>query len=148
MKKFLAAALITVLLSFTHPAQNRDSAPNLPATMVLTGVVYDINGAVIAGGTVMAAVAGENKQYGAVTNDEGSYKIELPLGVYKIEASANLFCPKQVEDFVIVNSTHGKMSLDFVLEVSGTRKRPCKHGTILEGKPKRKTGKKPAIIAE
>lgn len=149
MKKILFTALVILLLGLNGFAQNRSSTQSGEQRMILTGVVYDINGAVIVSGTTVIAYNGNGKKYGSVTNDEGIYKIDLPLAAYKIEVAAPGFCPKQVEDFIIVNSTHGKMSLDFVLEVAASHAPSCKQEKIIEEQPKRKTKRKarPIIIA-
>ncbi len=145
MKKILFTALVISLLGSSGFAQHPRSSQFGEPKMILTGVVYDVNGAVIVNGTMVIAYDGNGKKYESVTNDEGVYKLELPLAAYKIKVSAPGFCPKQVEDFIIVDSTHGKMSLDFVLEVAG----PCRQEKIIEEQPKRKTKKKarPIIIA-
>jgi hypothetical protein len=146
MNKILSAAFITALLVFNASAQSPSSSQTSGPTMVLTGVVYDINGAVIVNGTRVVAESGDAGRRETSTNEEGVYKFVLPLSTYKIKVSAPGFCPRQIEDFILVNSTHGKMSLDFVLEVAG----PCKQEKITEEEPKRRTKKKssPIIIIE
>jgi hypothetical protein len=146
MKKSLLAFQVVLLLNFGAFAQSRDSVqPNGPKTM-LTGVVYDINGAVVVD-TLIVAYNKDGKKYETATNDEGVYQVELPLALYKIEVGAHGFCPAQVDGFRTVNSTYGKMSLDFVLEVAGS-KEGCKYKSILDKKSKRPTNKKPKLIAE
>jgi hypothetical protein len=115
--------------------------------MTLTGAVYDINGAVIVNGTSIVANSTVRRAYEAKTNEEGIYKISLPLGIYRIKVSAPGFCPSQMERFRIVNSTYGKMSLDFVLEVADSPE-ACKHEITINHKFKRKTDKKSKIIIE
>lgn len=130
--------LILVLMSLTVTGQNRGTDQSGMSRMLLTGVVYDINGAVIVDGTKVVAYGPDGKEYVTATNDEGVYKFELPFTTYKIDVTAPGFCTARVVDFIIVNSTNGKMSLDFVLEVRGGR---CKHDSIQKKQPKRKSKK-------
>lgn len=148
MKKILFTAFVILLLSLSNLAQNPRSSQFGEPKMTLTGAVYDINGAVIVNGTMVVASDGNGKKYESVTNDEGFYKIELPLAAYKIKVSAPGFCPRQVEDFIIVDATHGKMSLDFVLESRASHAPSCKQEKTIEEQPKRETKKKarPIII--
>src|ERR1044071_1074760 len=144
MKKILFTALVILLLSLSVFAQSRGSTQAGEPRIILAGGVYDINGGVIVNGTTVIASDGNGKKDESATNDEGYYKIELPLAAYRIKVSAPGFCPRQAEDFIIVDATHGKMSLDFVLEVGGS----CRLEKTIEEQPKRKTKKKcrPIII--
>lgn len=126
IKRVLLTPLVVLLLSVVALAQGRAPAQTGKPTTILTGAVYDVNGAVIVSGTRIVASGTVGGAYEATTNDEGIYKIELPLGVYKIKVSAPGFCPSQMERFRVVNSTYGKMSLDFVLEIPDKRE-GCKH---------------------
>jgi hypothetical protein len=146
IRKSLLALSFLLLLSSGAFAQSRNPVQaNEPKTM-LTGVVYDINGAVVVD-TLIVALDKEGKKYRTATDSEGVYKIELPLTLYVVQVSAPGFCPTQADDLRIVNSTHGKMSLDFVLEVAESPER-CKHQFTFETKPKRKLKKRPNLIAE
>jgi hypothetical protein len=145
IRKSLLALSVVLLLSFGTLAQSRNPVQTNEPKMMLTGVVYDINGAVVVDTLIVAFNKG-GKKYEAATNDEGVYQIELPLALYAIEAGASGFCPAQVKRLRIVNSTHGKMSLDFVLEVADSPER-CKWRFTFEARPKRKP-KKPNLIAE
>jgi hypothetical protein len=146
LKKSLFALLVVLFLGFNALAQSRDPVQTPEPKTMLTGVVYDINGAVIVD-TLIVAYNKDGKKYETATNDEGVYKVELPLALYVIQVGASGFCPAQVDRFRIVNSTHGKMSLDFVLDVVESPQR-CKHQFILEMRPKRKPKKKLSLIAE
>jgi|GEM_PF-1827697 len=146
MKKSLLALLVVLLLSFGAFAQSREPVQTNEAKTMLTGVVYDINGAVVVD-TLIVAYNKDGKKYETATNDEGIYKIELPLALYAIQVGASGFCPAQVDHFRIINLPHGKMSLDFVLEVAEPLER-CKHQFIFETRPKRKPRKKSNLIAE
>jgi len=115
--------------------------------MVLTGVVYDINGAVIVDRVSVVAYGAGGKSYEATTDEEGIYKFNLPLGLYNIKASAPHFCSSQVARFRVVDSTHGKMSLDFVLELPETGD-GCRYSISVEDKSKSRARKKHKIIIE
>ncbi|MGH9905354.1 MAG: carboxypeptidase-like regulatory domain-containing protein [Pyrinomonadaceae bacterium] len=88
--------------------------------MLLTGIVYDQNGAVIVASRVVA-YGSDGKEYETSTNSDGIYELQLPLGTYEVEASALHFCPTLVKGFAVVNSTYRKMSKDFVLVVRDSK---------------------------
>ncbi len=91
--------------------------------MSLIGTVFDTEGSVIKDAKIVATDPKGNK-FDTTTNDYGIYSLLLPLGYYNIEASAKSFCPTIFTKYKIVDSTYGKMNLDFVLEVAST-KTPC-----------------------
>jgi hypothetical protein len=141
MKRFVFFISIALVLTCTVLGQTGGLPKDYEARVVLTGAVYDPNGAVIVLGDVMArSLAG--KEYQAATNTEGIYKIELPLDVYKIEVNAPGFCPKRVEMFRVRKSTLLQRPLDFVLEIS-QGDRPCKQQTMIKKQP---TIRKPEIF--
>jgi hypothetical protein len=133
------------VLSFNAFAQGSDPAQSVQPTMILTGAIYDHFGSVIVDQTRVVAYGAGGKSYHAATNEEGIYKFDLPLGNYKVEASAPGFCPAQVERFRVVNSTHGRMSLDFVLEVASGQE-GCRHEFTIKHRSKRRARKKSGII--
>ena len=118
MRRFLLASLSVLLLSFGAFAQS-SATPDRGPTINLTGAVYDVNGAVIVNGTKVLAKDAAGGSYAATTDDEGFYRLKLPLGIYSIRVSAPGFCVTQLERFRVVNSTHRKLSMDFVLEHEG-----------------------------
>ena len=148
MKKGSLLALTLLLVCAGASAQRRDAETAAGGQkMLVTGAVYDVNGSAIVYATSVVAESGGGKRYEGATDDEGVYKLELPLGVYKIRAGADGFCPRQVAGFRVVNSTHGKMSLDFVLEVADRQSECWRPGDHSEMTPKRKR-KKPGIVIE
>jgi hypothetical protein len=149
MRKILVTVFVLSILGLNAFAQSQSSPPSGQPKMILTGVVYDLRGSVIVNGTVVIAEGVDAKKHETSTNDEGVYKLELPLGLYKIKVSAPMFCPRQVENYIVVDSTYGKMSLDIVLESAASHAPSCKQEKIIEEQPKRKTRKKsrPVIIA-
>jgi hypothetical protein len=94
--------------------------------MVLTGAVYDWNGAVIVGAKVTAYQTNGEK-YESKTNNEGIYSILLPFDVYRFEVYSPGFSTLKIEKYRIVDSTYGKMNFDFVLEVAGNSE-TCGYG--------------------
>ncbi|MBA3633205.1 MAG: carboxypeptidase regulatory-like domain-containing protein [Acidobacteria bacterium] len=85
--------------------------------MILTGAVFDKNGAVILDAKIVA-YQNDGTKYESSTNTDGIYKTELPLAIYQIEISANGFCTSKIKNYRVVNSTYNKMSLDVVLGVA------------------------------
>ena len=145
MKRLLLISLF--VLSVDAFAQSSSPAQIVEPTMILTGALYDKYGSVVvAGATVVASGAG-GRSYTVTTDEEGVYKFSLPLGVYRLRASAPGFCHSLVERFRVVDSTHGKMALDFVLELPGEREM-CRHEITVENKPKRRAKKRSNIIIE
>jgi hypothetical protein len=150
MRQFLLTSLAALSLIALSPgvfAQSSNPVQTGEPTMLLTGVVYDHNGSVIVTGTSIVASGAGEKSYQTTTDEEGIYRLKLPLGIYQIKVSAPHFCPSEVARFRVVDSTHGKMSLDFVLEVSDAGE-GCRHSITVENKSKRKAGKKSRIIIE
>jgi len=128
MKRFLLFLSFGLILAVSISGQTGNSSQNVDKKVILSGTVYDKNGGVIALAHVVARSFGV-KEYQATTNDEGFYKIELPLNVYKIEVNAPGFCPKRVEMFRVRSSPLVQRPLDFVLEIlEGDR--PCKQKTM------------------
>ena len=87
------------------------------------GTLFDPTGAVVAHGQVRTV-----DQKGGVVNSspnaEGQFEINLIPGVYSIEVSATGFLTIKQEEFLVVNSTTGKMAVDFVL-FGGKFHEPC-----------------------
>lgn len=148
MKRFPLIPLIVLLFGGSAFAQSHTSAKVNEPTMILTGAVYDINGAVIVTGVEVVASDSAGRKYESATSDEGYYKFELPLAVYKIEVSAPGFCPARVERFKVVSATHGKMSLDFVLDVRAPDSCSNGHETLIPDNPKPKGKSKLKPVAE
>lgn len=130
MKRFVLFLSIALILTCTALGQTGSSSQNVDKKVVLTGTVYDINGAVIMSSQVVAR-SSSGKDYQATTNTEGVYKIELPPDVYKIEVNADGFCPTRAEVFRVRNSNSGATPHDFVLEIS-EGDRPCKQKTMIK----------------
>lgn len=111
---------------------------------VLTGRVYDQNHALILLNEVTAQNA-DGKNFQALSDGDGAFRIELPPDEYRIEANARGFCPRRV-DLVTVLKSEGQKPLDFVLEMAQSD-RPCGQHTMIKKVPKGKQGL-PMNIAE
>ena len=146
MKRFSLLLSLGLILAGTMSGQIGGSSQNVDKKVVLTGKVYDINGAVIMSSQVVAGNSA-GKEYRATTNDEGVYKIELPIDIYAIKVDAPGFCPSRVRFFRLRNSPSGVMPYDFVLDVSDGD-RPCKQKSLIEKEPKKQERKirKPEIF--
>ncbi len=143
MKRLLCISL--VMVSTGGAMVGRGSWSRARAMkIVVTGRVYDRNHALI----VLSEVTAENadgKNYRAMVDGEGVYKIELPLDEYRIEANAPGFCPRRF-NLVRAQKQAGKKSLDFVLEMAQSD-RPCAQQSMIKKAPRAKPGI-PKNIAE
>jgi hypothetical protein len=84
--------------------------------MRLSTAIFDENGAIVVTARLTAARS-DGKIFDALVNADGKYELDLPFGIYSIEAAAPGFRRKVFSDYRIVDATLKKMSLDFVLEV-------------------------------
>jgi hypothetical protein len=146
MKRSIFLLAFTLILAGAISGQTGSSPQSDDKKVVLSGTVYDINGAVIPFSHVLAQ-SPAGKEYRATTNDEGVYKIELPIDIYAIKVDAPGFCPSRVRFFRVRNSPFGATPLDVVLDVADGD-RPCKQKTMIEREPKKPVRKirKPEIF--
>lgn len=97
---------------------------------VLSGAVYDANGAVVPE-TVVIAINEKGEKFGTLTNSEGIYVLNLPfnpynskadfkIAKYEITAEHKHFKKYVLKDFKFVPSTNRKMNLDIALEVDNS----------------------------
>jgi len=128
MKRALQLLTVALLLLQVGVAQEPQRFPTNPPNTILLGTVYDIYHSVIVGGHVVARDPNGN-DYEATTNGEGVYHFDVPAGIYKVEANADGFCPKRVDNFKLTTGV-----LDFVLVVSDGMK-PCKQRSMLKPIP-------------
>lgn len=140
MKRFLLFISFALILAGSVIGRNGSSSRAIGAKLTLTGNVYDSNHAVIARSEVVAQDF-EGKEYSALTNGEGVYKLELPFATYKIEANASGFCPKRVDVLRVYRSLTVK-PLDFVLQFNDGD-RPCPQKTMIK---KEQNIRKPEIF--
>jgi len=79
-----------------------------------TGTVYDSNGAVVPGAKINATHEKGPKFTGS-SNNEGEFVIPVVPGIYALDVSAPGFLSIKYDEYFVVNSTNGKMKMDFVL---------------------------------
>ena len=79
--KVLQILVLILGLAISINSQTTDKA-------ILSGTIYDANGAVIVGMKV-TAINEKGKRFEAVTNDEGIYFLDLPFNLYDPKKSAN-----------------------------------------------------------
>lgn len=128
LKNMLGCTLLLLFLSTFGFAQV-NKTDDLRPKMILTGSVLDQNGAVIVGAKVVAQEK-DGKQWEAVVGENGTYTLKLPLSTFDLKASKEWFCPAVLTKYKVVNSTFGKMSMDFVLDVASSHI-PCGQGERL-----------------
>lgn len=93
--------------------------------IVLGGVVYDPNGAVVPGVEIRAQGT-DGKAFVGLTDPEGNYSIRLLPGTYKLKIDRAGFKQLEVDKYRVVNSVLGKMAMDFV--IYGDNPEPCGYG--------------------
>lgn len=95
-------------------------------TAILSGTVYDANGAVIPGAKV-TAVNSKGEKFETRTNVSGEYILKLPfseydstanfkIAKYQVTAERNDFVTVVLKDFRFVGAYNGKMHLDFAMD--------------------------------
>lgn len=89
----------------------------------LTGTVYDPSGSVVAGAHIKA-IDEKGHSLSATSDFEGSFLLKLVPGIYAIDVSAPGFLTIKYNEFLVVNSTKGKMIMDFVM-FGGKYQEPC-----------------------
>jgi hypothetical protein len=89
----------------------------------LSGVVYDPHGSLVVGATV-SATNSKGKLVSVNSGRLGSYQLELEPGIYAIDVASDGFLTIKYKEFLVVNSTNGTMSMDFVL-FGGKYHEPC-----------------------
>jgi hypothetical protein len=144
MKRLLLFMSLATVLAGTLQANPRRSSAANPKQLLVKGRVYDRNHALILSSEVTAQNAA-GKNFRAVADGDGAYKIELPLDEYRIEANAPGFCPQRF-DLVRVQKSAVQKPLDFVLEMAQSD-RPCAQQTMIKKAPRGKQGI-PRSIAE
>ena len=116
MKIFISFVLFLVF-SITIQAQQKEiSVKDKGKLIILSGIVYDISGAVITNASISIKTS-ENGNIQTKTNGEGEFEIKLLPAVYEIEFDSPGFKKLKLLNFRIVNSHLGKMYHDVVLEV-------------------------------
>src|ERR1044072_7817860 len=100
INKFVTTLITAIMLVAAAPLQILAQTSN---SGVITGVVKDQAGAVVAGATVKAINKGTNLERKPTTSDSGVYEIpQLTPGEYRLEVEAGGFA-KYVQETVTVN---------------------------------------------
>lgn len=115
MKSILLLILIFGFYVFAN-------SQNETKTTKLTGVVFDLTGAIIINAKV-SAFDKDGKVYQSKSDSDGRYELILPPGKYDIQFQLDGFKAKKYQNFQLVDSTYGKIFQDVVLE--GENPEPC-----------------------
>jgi hypothetical protein len=83
-------------------------------TIKLTGSIFDPGGAVVVNGNIKV-IDQKGRATSANSNSEGEFLLNLLPGIYALEVGATGFLTVRHKEFLIVNSTTGRMSFDFIL---------------------------------
>jgi hypothetical protein len=89
----------------------------------ITGTIFDPNGAVVTSSQIRA-VDQKGHSFVGASDTEGCFEITLIPGMYSLEVSAPAFLTIKHPEFLVVNSTTGKMTMDFVV-FGGKSHEPC-----------------------
>lgn len=108
--------VIKVNRDFTEKYGTRLFSDSIPGTINVSGSIYDQQGAVILG-TKITFKSKQEIEYIVRPNMEGNFSINLPVGIYQIEATANGFRKFRQSNYRVVASHKRKMFFDIVLEV-------------------------------
>lgn len=110
-------ALSTIAFAETNFTDRVDSK------IVLTGNVFDPNGALVPGAQIRATGAS-----GAITSTDSSasgiFSLPIAPGLYRLQITKSGFISANFPEFLVVNSGTGKMSMDIVL-FPGLSHSPC-----------------------
>ncbi len=91
-----------------------------------SGVIYDKSGAVIVGASIRATDVKGQVMVGK-SDGGGSFAIELVPATYVVEIASPGFWTARIAEFLVVDSTHGTLTRDFVL-FGRTDHEPCGPG--------------------
>jgi hypothetical protein len=89
-----------VLFGSTQRLNGQSGSPATRGLSMVSGRVFDQNGAVIVGSEVSLA-GDQGAKFGAVTNDEGIYRVDLPAGFYSLQIRASGFSTLTLECYQI-----------------------------------------------
>ncbi|HXG86337.1 MAG TPA: carboxypeptidase-like regulatory domain-containing protein [Pyrinomonadaceae bacterium] len=116
MKIFISLVLFLVFSTYIEAQQKETTAKNKEKLIILSGIVYDISGAVVAN-TIVTVKTAENRNIQTKTNEEGKFELKLLPAIYEIEFDSPGFKKLKLLNFRVVNSYSGKINHDVVLEV-------------------------------
>lgn len=143
-RTLVSILLILILSGSAQQLTGQNGSASTPVVSILSGKVFDRNGAVVARSEVSLA-GDKGSRFRALTNDEGIYRVELPAGFYNLHIRANGFSTFSLECYQI--PSEGRVNLDVTLKVnneSGCESGPCEDGS----KPSPRAKKRKTIIIE
>src|SRR4051812_9039885 len=116
--KLLVGLVLVLIFSLHSQAQQTNTTiKNKEKLIILSGVVYDPNGAVVTNTRITVRTT-NNRTIQTVSNSEGIFELKLSPASYQIEFESSGFKRLRLSNFKVVNSTYGKMNQDVVLEIS------------------------------
>ncbi len=108
---FTFVTLLQLSFSCNSVAQDLDN-------VTISGRVTDQLGAFVSGAEISATLANSPINRSIKTDSEGRYRLlQLPVGVYQVEASAAGFAKQQKQNLQLVSGQHAQ--LDFELQLAG-----------------------------
>ena len=116
LKLLIGFAFILIFSLHTQAQQSDTTVKNNETLITLSGVVYDVTGALVTNARVSARTS-NNRIFETTTNGDGIFSLNLPPSSYQIEFESPGFKILKLLNFKVVNSTYGKMNQDIVLEV-------------------------------
>jgi hypothetical protein len=116
LKLLTSFAFLIVFSVYVQAQQAETTKKNKETVIILSGVVYDITGALVTKAKVSVKTT-NNQTIQAITNEDGIFQLKLSPASYQIEFESPGFKIFKLENFKVVNSTYGKMNQDIVLEV-------------------------------
>ena len=143
-RTFVSLLLMFILISTAQRLTGQGGSSSAQRLSTLSGKVFDRNGSVVVGSEV--SLVGENgARFGAVTNDEGIYRVDLPAAFYSLQIRAHGFSAFSLECYQI--PSEGRVNLDVTLKVRGES--GCESGSGKEcSKPNPRVKKPKTIIIE
>jgi hypothetical protein len=136
--------LIFILSGSAQRLTGQSGSASTRGVSILSGKVFDRNGAVVVGSEVTLA-GDKGTRFGAVTNDEGIYRVDLPAGFYNLQIRADGFSNFSLECYQV--PSEGRVNLDVTLKVnheSGCESGACKD----DSKSSPRVKKRKTIIIE
>jgi hypothetical protein len=112
----LSIILMFVLMGSVQRTSGQGGNTSVQKPSLLSGRVFDRNGSVVVGAEVWLA-GNRGTTFGTITNDEGSYRVELPADFYSIKIHAEGFLTFRFDDYQI--PMKGRVTLDATLQVKG-----------------------------
>jgi len=123
-KELMKYPMLTFLGVIFSLAALSSEAQGVEERSLLTGTVLDTNNSVIVGATIIVEGRGPKNPISTTTAEDGTYSIQLSVGIYRISVNKAGFCRARRADFRLRTSN---TTIDFTLVVC-----PIVHSLILE----------------